>query len=45
MHKETAIMGMDYEFPELAEAKFGEFVQGTSAPGGNPDNDSQTGGL
>ena len=35
-----------YEPPELAEAKFGQFVQGASAsPGGSGDNDSGTGDL
>ena len=38
-------MKIDYETPELTEAEFGKFVQGTSAPGGNPDNDSSTIGL
>ena len=38
-------MKIDYETPELTEADFGKFVQGTSAPGGNPDNDSSTTGL
>ena len=38
-------MKIDYETPELKEAEFGKFVQGTSAPGGNPDNDSSTTGL
>ena len=35
-----------YDPPELAEAKFGQFVQGAFAsPGGNGDNDSGTGDL
>ena len=38
-------MKIDYETPELTEAEYGKFVQGTSAPGGNPDNDSSTTGL
>ena len=38
-------MKIDYEVPELTEAEFGKFVAGTSAPGGNPDNDSSTTGL
>ena len=38
-------MKIDYEHPELTEAEYGKFVQGTSAPGGNPDNDSSTTGL
>ena len=38
-------MKIDYEVPELKEAEFGKFVQGTSAPGGNPDHDSSTHGL
>ena len=29
----------DYETPELAEAKFGKFVHGASAPGKAQDND------
>ena len=29
----------DYETPELAEAKFGKFVNGASAPGKAQDND------
>ena len=32
----------DYEPPELAEAKFGKFVQGASAPGKAEDNDQGT---
>ena len=32
----------DYETPELAEAKFGKFVQGASAPGKAEDNDQGT---
>ena len=35
----------DYETPELAEAKFGKFVQGASAPGKAEDNDQTTEGL
>ena len=38
-------MKFDYEYPELAEAEFGKFVQGASLPGGNGDNDSGTGDL
>ena len=38
-------MKIDYDTPELKEAEYGKFVQGTSAPGGNPDNDSSTTGL
>ena len=32
----------DYETPELAEANFGQFVQGASAPGKADDNDQST---
>ena len=32
----------DYETPELAEADFGRFVQGASAPGKAEDNDQGT---
>ena len=32
----------DYETPELAEAKFGKFVKGASAPGKAEDNDQLT---
>ena len=32
----------DYETPELAEANFGKFVQGASAPGKAEDNDQWT---
>ena len=32
----------DYEPPELAEAKFGKFVQGASALGKAEDNDQTT---
>ena len=32
----------DYETPELAEANFGKFVQGASAPGKAQDNDQET---
>ena len=37
----------DYEPPELAEAKFGKFVQGASGgpPGQAGDNDQTTDGL
>ena len=35
-------MRMDYEIPELAEANFGKFVQGASAPGKAEDNDQGT---
>ena len=38
-------MKIDYETPELTEAKFGQFVQGTSAPGGNTNYDSSTDGF
>ena len=38
-------MKFDYETPELTEAKFGQFVQGASLPGGDGDNDSHTGDL
>ena len=38
-------MKIDYETPELIEAKYGKFVQGASAPGGNGDNDGESGGL
>ena len=38
-------MKIDYETPELAEAKFGKFVQGASLPGGDGDNDSHTGDV
>ena len=38
-------MKIDYETPELAEANFGRFVQGASAPGGGCDQDSGTGDL
>ena len=31
-----------YETPELAEADFGKFVQGASAPGKADDNDQGT---
>ena len=33
---------IDYETPELAEADFGKFVQGASAPGKADDNDQST---
>ena len=36
-------MRIDYETPELTEAKFGAFVQGASAPGQAQDNDQGTG--
>ena len=32
----------EYETPELAEAKFGKFVQGASRPGQAGDNDQGT---
>ena len=35
----------DYETPELAEADFGRFVQGASAPGQARDNDQSTENL
>lgn len=38
-------MKIDYETPELIEAKYGKFVQGASAPGGNGDNDGESGDL
>ena len=38
-------MRIDYEIPGLAEAKFGKFVQGSSAPGGDGDQDQGTGDL
>ena len=38
-------MKIDYETPELIAAKYGKFVQGASAPGGNSDNDGESGGL
>ena len=38
-------MKIDYETPELLEAKFGKFVQGASLPGGDNDQDSGTGDL
>ena len=38
-------MKIDYDPPELTEAKFGQFVQGASLPGGDGDNDSNTGDL
>ena len=38
-------MKIDYDPPELTEAKFGKFVQGASLPGGDGDNDSNTGDL
>ena len=36
---------IDYETPELAEADFGKFVQGASAPGKAQDNDQSTENL
>ena len=36
-------MKIDYETPELTEAKYGKFVQGAS--GGNSDNDDESGGI
>ena len=38
-------MKIDYDSPELTEAKFGKVVQGASLPGGDGDNDSGTGDL
>ena len=38
-------MKIDYETPVLTEAEFGKFVQGTSAPGGNPNYDRGTDGF
>ena len=38
-------MKIDYETPELAEADFGKFVQGSSAPGGDGDQDQGNGDL
>ena len=35
-------MRIDYETPELTEAKFGKFVEGASAPGGSGDLDQST---
>ena len=35
----------DYETPELAEADFGRFVQGASAPGKAENNDQSTENL
>ena len=34
-----------YDPPELAEADFGKFVQGASAPGKAEDNDQETDGI
>ena len=36
---------LDYETPELAEANFGQFVQGTSTPGQAGNNDQGTGDI
>ena len=33
---------IDYEIPELVEARFGRFVRGISLPGAAPDNDEET---
>ena len=33
---------LEYETPELAEAEYGKFVQGASAPGKAQDNDQGT---
>jgi len=38
-------MKIDYETPALEEAKFGQFVQGASMPGGDGDQDSGTDDL
>jgi len=38
-------MKIDYETPELTEAKYGKFVQGVSTPGGNADNGDESGDL
>ena len=38
-------MKIDYETPELTEAKFGSFVEGASLPGGDGDKDPGTGNL
>ena len=38
-------MKIDYETPELTEAKFGSFVQGASLPGGDGDTEGGTGDL
>ena len=38
-------MRIDYETPELTEAKFGKFVEGASLPGGDGDADPHTGNL
>ena len=35
-------MKIDYETPELTEAKFGAFVQGASMPGGDNPGDPST---
>ena len=36
-------MKIDYETPELTEAKFGKFVEGASLPGGDGGTDPGTG--
>ena len=36
-------MKIDYETPELTEAKFGTFVQGASLPGNDSNGDPSTG--
>ena len=38
-------MKIDYETPELTEAKYGKFVQGASGPGTAPDNGDESGGV
>ena len=43
--RRRAMRAFDYELPELAEAKFGKFVQGASAPGKAEDNDQLTDDL
>ena len=38
-------MRIDYETPELTEAKFGKFVEGASLPGGDSNTEGGTGDL
>ena len=38
-------MKIDYETPELTEAKFGKFVEGASLPGGDHTGDPSTSDL
>ena len=40
--RKDAMKKFVYETPELAEADFGKFVQGASAPGKAGDNDQST---